>query len=329
MATKESGYVTLSRTKEHVQVYTDDRAGWLAELSKNKGDRTAHDYLMAGEDRAGRTAEGILSWASPLADVAAGRALLKTYGLAEGESQGLFVPGVRRHPEPGLAFALWDSNGNRSGVVILTINADERNGVSLPGDFRVIGSNDARFAGIQQSRNGENRIAESLPEGLQLAQQYPDSGVIVRMEGEGLPLNISRITGADQVVDDSLTAQLARNVVGKTEDPLPFIPEPKENAEQEAERLAREALEKQGKGEKDIRPEDVLAAISEPEDDIHTGLLAGKLKEEEYPLTGRDIAAALGEKSPEKEPEAESQPDQSLHLKQIERDIVKEKSFED
>lgn len=62
MATKESGYVTLSRTKEHVQVYTDDRAGWLAELSKNKGDRTAHDYLMAGEDRAGRTAEGILSW---------------------------------------------------------------------------------------------------------------------------------------------------------------------------------------------------------------------------------------------------------------------------
>ncbi|MFC7506193.1 conjugative transfer relaxase/helicase TraI domain-containing protein [Pantoea stewartii] len=157
----------------------------------------------------------------PLADVAAGRALLKNYGLAEGESQGLFVPGVRRHPEPGLAFALWDSNGNRSGVVILTINADERNGVSLPGDFRVIGSSDARFAGIQQSRNGENRIAESLPEGLQLAQQYPDSGVIVRMEGDGLPLNISRITGADQVVDDNLTAQLARNVTEKPEDPFP------------------------------------------------------------------------------------------------------------
>lgn len=328
-STKESSYVKLSRMKEHVQAYTRDKAGWLAGLSKDTSDRTAHDYLMAGEDRAGRAAEGILSWASPLAEVAAGRALLKNYGLAEGESQGLFVPGVRRHPEPGLAFALWDSNGNRSGVVILAINADERNGVSLPGDFRVIGSSDARFAGIQQSRNGENRIAESLPEGLQLAQQHPDSGVIVRMEGEGLPLNISRITGAEQVVDDSLTAQFARNVTEKPEDPLPFIPEPKENAEQEAERLAREALEKQGKGEKDIRPEEVLAALSEPEDDIQAGLLAGKLKEDEYPLTGRDIAAALGEKSPEKEPEAESQPDQSLHLKQIERDIVKEKSFED
>ncbi|MXP50689.1 hypothetical protein FD733_19320 (plasmid) [Pantoea sp. Eser] len=199
--------------------------------------------------------------------------------------------------------------------------------VFLPGDFRVIGSSDARFAG--QSRNGESRIAESLPEGLLLAQQHPDSGVIVRMEGEGLPLNISRITGADQVVDDSLTAQFARNVAEKPETPLPFIPEPKENAEQEAERLAREALEKQGKGEKDIRPEDIPAAISEPEDDIDTGLLAGKLKEDEYPLTGRDIAAALGDKSPEKELEAENQPDQSLHLKQIERDIVKEKSFED
>ena len=147
------------------------------------------------------------------------------------------------------------------------------------------------------------------------------------MEGEGLPLNISRITGADQVVDDSLTAQFARNMAGKPEDPQPFIPEPKESAEQEAERLAREALEKQGKGEKDIRPEEALAAISEPEDDIRGGVLAGKLKEEEYPFTGRDIAAALGEKSPEKEPGADSQPDQSLHLKQIERDIVKEKSF--
>ena len=93
---------------------------------------------------------------------------------------------------------------------------------------------------------------------------------------------------------------------GNRKTPCPSFLEPKESAEQEAERLAREALEKQGKGEKDIRPEEVLSAISEPEDDIHTGLLAGKLKEEEYPLTGRDIAAALGDKSPEKEPEAES-----------------------
>lgn len=284
---------------------------------------------MAGEDRAGRTAEGILSWASPLAEVAAGRALLKNYGLAEGASQRLFVPGVRRHPEPGLAFTLWGSNGNRSGVVILTINADERNGVSLSGDFRVIGSSDARFAGIQQSRNGENRIAESLPEGLQLAQQYPDSGVIFRRGGEGLPLNISRITGVDQVIDDSVAAKFARNVAEKQEDPLPFIPDPKESAEQETKRLIREALEKQDKGGKDISPAEVLVAISEQEDDIHTGLLAGKLNEYEYLLTGPDIAAALGEKSPEKEPEAECHPDRSFHLKQFARDIVKEKSIGD
>lgn len=329
MATKESGYVTLSRTKEHVQVYTDDRVGWLAELSKNKGDRTAHDYLMAGEDRAVRTAEGILSWASPLANVAAGRALLKNYGLAEGESQGLFVPGVRRHPEPGLAFALWDSNGNRSGVVILTINVDERDGVSLPGDFRVIGSSDARFAGIQRSRNGENRLADSLPEGLKLAQQYPDSGVIVRMEGDGLPLNISRITGADQVVDDRLTAQFASNMEAKQDDLHLFIPEPKENAEQEAERLARESLEKQDKGEEEIRLEDVFAAVTRQEEEIQVELLADKLKEEDYSLIGRDISVMSGDKTPEKEPDAESKPGQALHLKQIERDLMKEKSFED
>ncbi len=127
---------------------------------------------MAGEDRGSRTAEGFCP-GPPLADVAAGRALLKNYGLAEGESQGLFVPGVRRHPEPGLAFALWDSNGNRSGVVILTINADERNGVSLPGDFRVIGSSDARFAGIQQSRNGKTASRRACLKGCSLRNSIP------------------------------------------------------------------------------------------------------------------------------------------------------------
>lgn len=326
MATKESGYVTLSRTKEHVQVYTDDRAGWLSEISKIKGDRTAHDFLMAGEDRMSKTAEGILSWASPLTAVAAGRALLKNNGLAEGDSQGFFVPGARRHPEPGLAFALWDSNGNRAGVVIMTINSDERNGVTLPGDFRVIGSNDARFAGIQQSRNGDVRIAASLPEGLQLAQQNPDIGVIVRIEGDGLPLNMSRIIGADHVIDEKVIAQLASNAAEKPEDTIPFIPEPKENVEQEAERLARQAQEKSGKGEQDIRPEEVNAAINEKDDEP---LAEWRASNQEERLTWRDIAAALGDNGKEKDPESETPPEQDLRLKQAERMIVKGKSFED
>lgn len=328
MATKESGYVTLSRSKDHVQVYTDDRAGWLKELSKNKGDRTAHEYLRAGEDRASRTAEGILCWASPLKEVAAGRALLKKHGLARGESKGYFVPGVRRHPKPGLAFALWDSNGNRSGIVIMTIHSDERNGVSLPGDYRVIGSSDARFAGIQQSRSGEVRVADSFPEGMQLAQMDPDSGVIVRMEGDGFPLNIRRITGANQVVYGSAVEQLACETGGRSEDTIPFIPEPKENAEQEAERVARKALESQGKCEKDCRPEDLLAAIN-AQDDLFAERLAEKLKDKEYPLTGWDIAAALEDKTPGKEPEVKRNLDQDYFLNRTERDRAKMKSFED
>lgn len=51
MASLESTYVTLSRAKEHVQVYTDDLAGWSADARHSNAGQTAHDLLHMLSDR--------------------------------------------------------------------------------------------------------------------------------------------------------------------------------------------------------------------------------------------------------------------------------------
>lgn len=45
MAGFESAYVALSRMKQHVQVYTDDRQGWVKAINSAEQKGTAHDVL--------------------------------------------------------------------------------------------------------------------------------------------------------------------------------------------------------------------------------------------------------------------------------------------
>lgn len=50
MVSLESTYVTLSRAKEHVQVYTDDLAGWSTDARHSNAGQTAHDLLHQKSD---------------------------------------------------------------------------------------------------------------------------------------------------------------------------------------------------------------------------------------------------------------------------------------
>lgn len=45
MASFESAYVALSRMKQHVQVYTDSREGWIKAIQHSPEKATAHDIL--------------------------------------------------------------------------------------------------------------------------------------------------------------------------------------------------------------------------------------------------------------------------------------------
>ncbi|MFM2679712.1 hypothetical protein AB8S96_27915, partial [Klebsiella pneumoniae] len=84
MASFESAYVALSRMKQHVQVYTDSREGWIKAIKHSPEKATAHDILEPRNDRAVKTADLLFGRARPLDETAAGRAALQQSGLAQG-----------------------------------------------------------------------------------------------------------------------------------------------------------------------------------------------------------------------------------------------------
>jgi hypothetical protein len=88
MASFESAYVGLSRMKQHVQVYTDNREGWIKAINHSPEKATAHDILEPRNDRAVKTAGQLFSRARALDEAAAGRAALQQSGLARGQSPG-------------------------------------------------------------------------------------------------------------------------------------------------------------------------------------------------------------------------------------------------
>lgn len=57
MAGFESAYVALSRMKQHVQVYTDDRQGWVKAINSAEQKGTAHDVLEPKSEREMMNAE--------------------------------------------------------------------------------------------------------------------------------------------------------------------------------------------------------------------------------------------------------------------------------
>jgi hypothetical protein len=73
MASFESAYVALSRMKQHVQVYTDNREGWIKAIKHSPEKATAHDILEPRNDRAVKTADLLFGRARPLDETAAGR----------------------------------------------------------------------------------------------------------------------------------------------------------------------------------------------------------------------------------------------------------------
>lgn len=238
MATREAGYVTLSRAKEHVQVYTDDREGWLKQLDRQAGRHSAHDLLHHDTDRAAQVAEKLLSTATPLQDTPLGRKLLQTSGVEAGESMAKFIAPGKKYPQPHIALPVWDSNGKRAGVYLDEVRfMPQGGGAWLDGAPRVMGSDDARFAGLQVSRNGDTHVAGNIQEGLALARQHPDSGVLVRLTGSGIPHNLPRITGSHLAMDDEALRQAQQ----PESEPLPFIPSEDEKKQAALDKAAQAA----------------------------------------------------------------------------------------
>ena len=274
MASMESLYVTLSRAKEHVQVYTDNQARWQQLVQQSDAGKTAHDLLHQESDRDAATGNRLLATASRLDKTALGRRVLAENGL-EGETMARFIAAGKKYPTPYVALPAWTRHGQEAGALLTEIRIeDDGMRVVLSDESRLRGSEDAQFAGLQASRNGQTLIADSAEAALQLAQENPESGVVIRLHGEERLLNAVRLTGGritepDGVartvrsVADAETATKAEDLITRPQDEQQKLAEEQEKAARELAEKARQERLPVAPGEESARPDPVLSAGEE------------------------------------------------------------------
>ncbi|EBS1326630.1 conjugative transfer relaxase/helicase TraI [Salmonella enterica subsp. enterica serovar Muenchen] len=247
MASLESTYVTLSRAKEHVQVYTDDLAGWSADARHSNAGQTAHDLLHQKSDHESDTGNRLLATASRLDKTALGRRVLAENGL-EGDTMARFIAAGRKYPTPYVALPAWTRHGKEAGALLTEIRIeDDGMRVVLSDESRLRGGEDAQFAGLQASRNGQTLIADDAQTALRLAQENPDSGVVIRLHGEERLLNAARLTGG-RITEPDEVARTVRSVAeaeaaAKAEDPITLPPDEQQKLAEAQEKAARELAE--------------------------------------------------------------------------------------
>lgn len=247
MASLESTYVTLSRAKEHVQVYTDDLAGWSADARHSNAGQTAHDLLHQKSDHESDTGSRLLATASRLDKTALGRRVLAENGL-EGETMARFIAAGKKYPSPYVALPAWTRHGKAAGALLTEIRIeDDGMRVVLSDESRLRGGEDAQFAGLQASRNGQTLIADDPLTALRLAQENPESGVVIRLHGEERLLNAARLTGG-RITEPDEVERTVRSVAeaesaAKVEDPITLPPDEQQKLAEAQEKAARELAE--------------------------------------------------------------------------------------
>ncbi|ELV3680786.1 conjugative transfer relaxase/helicase TraI [Citrobacter freundii] len=247
MASLESLYVTLSRAKEHVQVFTDNLARWQQLVQQSDGGKTAHDLLHQESDRDAATGNRLLATASRLDKTALGRRVLAENGL-EGETMARFIAAGRKYPAPYVALPAWTRHGKEAGALLTEIRIeDDGMRVVLSDESRLRGGEDAQFAGLQASHNGQTLIADDAQTALRLAQENPESGVVIRLHGEERLLNAARLTGG-RITEPDEVARTVRSVAeaesaAKAEDPITLPPDEQQKLAEEQEKAARDLAE--------------------------------------------------------------------------------------
>ena len=319
MASFESAYVGLSRMKQHVQVYTDSREGWVNAIRSSPSKATAHDILEPRNDRAIKNAGQLFGRAKPLDEIAAGRAALQQSGLARGSSPGKFISPGKKYPQPHVALPAFDKNGKEAGIWLSPLTDRDGRLEAIGGEGRVMGDESARFVALQNSQNGESLLAGNMGEGVRAARDHPDSGVIVRLTGDDRPWNPEAITGG-RIWADPLP-NLATTDTG-TDIPLP----PEVLAQRAAEEAQRREMERQTEqATREVAGEEKKAGepgerIKEVIGDVIRGLERDRPGEEKTPLpddpqTRRQEAAIQ---------QVASESLQRERLQQMERDMVRD-----
>lgn len=318
MVSFESAYVALSRMKQHAQVYTDNREGWTTAVSRSQEKASAHDVLEPLNDRAVKSAEQLFGRAIPLTESPAGRAALQQSGIARGQSTGKFISPGKKYPLPHVALPAFDRNGKSAGIWLSPLTDKDGRLQAIGGEGRVMGNEEACFVALQESRNGESLLAGNMGEGVRIARDNPDSGVVVRLAGDDRPWNPGAITGGRVWgdTDGVVTGGSSVNI------PLP----PDLLAQKTAEELQRQQIEKQAQetareltGEK-RKQDEVGEQIKDIITDVVRGLDRQKGQHERFRLPD-EPENRLRNEAVQKVVADNQQQDR---LQQIERDMVRD-----
>jgi len=220
LATKRAFYISTSRTKEHVQIYTDGTQKWVnAVKSPESNIKTAHDALKPETERQ----QARLIWATgqPLSKTAIGRAWSRHEGVDGQRLSARIIPATKRFPEPAMALPLYDNNGKTAGLALVSIVAGD-DGRLTRGTLRMMATEGASGAVLQRSESGNTRVVKDLTSAISAAQNNPRDGVIWQT-GEERPspwmLKVSKGTEQDA---DAARAQTVKD--GMADIILPPLP---------------------------------------------------------------------------------------------------------
>lgn len=220
LATQRAFYITASRAKEHVQIYTDGVEKWLTAVkTPDKELKTAHDALKPETQR--QQAKAIWAMGQSPGKTAIGRTWMKHQGLPADATEMKVIPATRRHPEPAVALRLFDNNGKNAGLALVSLVASE-NGRLTQGETRMLATDGAQAAILQRSRSGDTRVVGSLEAALDAIKHHPDDGVVWQTGERPPSAALFKLTRGTEPAED---AKSASGIAGLDKEiRLPILP---------------------------------------------------------------------------------------------------------
>jgi len=190
-----------------------------------------------------KAAADLYGKAVPLSENALGRAVLRGSQLT-GDTLAHYVSPGKKYPQPHAMLPMYDANGKPAGAWLAPLADTQGKSVGgLPTQGRVLGSDSAQFVVLQASRNNETRLAGTMQDGIRLAARYPDSGVVVRLQGDDVPFNPQAMTGGRVWMNDETLKATARES-GASDSVIKLPESPEERLQRElqtqADKLGRE-----------------------------------------------------------------------------------------
>lgn len=193
LATRRAFYISTSRVKEHVQIYTDGKADWVKAIKTPERDiKTAHDALAPETQR--KQAKAIWAMGQPVNKTAIGRAWVRHQGMQEASLTAKIIPATRRFPEPALALPVYDNNGRSAGLALVSLVASPE-GRMTQGETRMVMTERARGAVLQRSQSGNTIVASDLTAALDAVRHHPKDGVVWQTGDEPPSAHLLKVSG--------------------------------------------------------------------------------------------------------------------------------------